>query len=119
MKVLLFIGLILLLSGCEKGGTKTLEERLAKVEERIATLEAQGKSSWILSRRAMTKGFLYGAGTPPPVSAFSSKEACLKAAGSMVDSDAIQTSVEPPEFESPTKLFKFTCLPSGIEVTSK
>ena len=115
MKAIFLIGLILALAGCDKGGTKGLEERLAKAEEKIAILEGQGKPNWILTRRVMTKGYVVGSLPPPPVSAFNSKELCLKAALAMVDSDAVQTSAEPPEFESPTKTFKFTCLPSVMQ----
>jgi hypothetical protein len=119
MKAIFLIGLILALAGCDKGGTKGLEERLAKAEEKIATLEEQGKPNWILTRRVMTKGYFYGPMSPPPVSAFNSKELCLKAASTMVDSDAVQKSVEPPEFESPTKTFNFTCLPSVMQLNTK
>jgi hypothetical protein len=142
MKAIIFIGLLFALAGCDKGGTKALEERLAKAEEKIAildaqgkpsafeerltkvegkivTLESQGKPNWILTRRVMTKGLLYAPMSPPPVSAFSSKELCLKAAITMVDADAVQKSVEPPEFESPTKTFNFTCLPSAMQSNIK
>ena len=119
MKAIIFIGLLFALAGCDKGGTKALEDRLAKAEEKIATLESQGKPNWILTRRVMTKGLLYAPMSPPPVSAFTSKELCLKAAIAMVDADAIQKSVEPPEFESPTKTFNFTCLPSAMQSTIK
>ena len=62
----------------------------------------------------MTKGLLYGPAAPQPISAFSSKQACLDAATAMVDVGAVQISVEPPEFESPTKIFNFTCLPAAL-----
>ena len=119
MKAILCVAIMLVLSGCDKGGTKALEDRLAKAEEKIAVLESQGKPSWILTRRVMTKGYFYGARPPPPVSAFTSKELCLKAATSMVDADAVQISAEPPEFESPTKTFDFTCLPSVMQSNIK
>ena len=142
MKAIIFIGLLFALAGCDKGGTKALEDRLAKAEEKIAvldsqgkpsvleerlakaegkiaTLESQGKPNWILTRRVMTKGLLYAPMSPPPVSAFTSKELCLKAAVAMVDADAVQKSVEPPEFESPTKTFFFTCLPSAMQSNIK
>jgi hypothetical protein len=119
MKAIFLIGLILALAGCDKGGTKGLEERLARAEEKIATLEGQGKPNWILTRRVSTKGQLAGSMSPPPVSAFNSKLFCLTAAASMVDSDAVQISVEPPEFESPTKTFKFTCLPSVMQSNTR
>ena len=119
MKAIVFIGLLFALAGCDRGSTKDLEDRLAKAEEKIATLESQAKPNWILTRRVMTKGFLYAPMSPPPVSAFTSKELCLKAAVAMVDSDAVQKSVDPPEFESPTKTFFFTCLPSATQSNIK
>jgi hypothetical protein len=142
MKVIVFIVLLFALTGCDKDGTRALEgrlakaeeiiavldsqgklsvieERLAKAEEKIATLESQGKPNWIMTRRVMTKGLLYAPMSPPPVSAFTSKELCLKAATRMVDTDAVQKSVEPPEFESPTKTFFFTCLPSSMQSNIK
>lgn len=70
--------------------------------------------NWILSRQVMTKGLLYGPRTPPAVSAFNSKQACLNAAVAMVETDAVQVSVDPPEFESQTKIFNFTCLPAAL-----
>ena len=72
------------------------------------------QENWILSRRVMTKGLLYGPATPAPISAFSSKQACLDAAAAMVESGAVQISVDPPEFESQTKIFNFTCLPAAM-----
>jgi len=115
MKTIVFIGLLFALVGCDKSGTRALEERLAKAEEKIAALESQGKPSWVLTRRVMTKGYFYTRMSPPPVSAFTSKELCLNAAAAMVDADAVQKSLEPPEFESPTKIFDFTCLPSAMQ----
>jgi len=107
------------LAGCDNGGTKAFEDRLAKAEEKITALEAQEKPNWVLTRRVMTKGYLYAPMSPPPVSAFHSKELCLKAALAMVDLDAVQKSEDPPEFESSTKTFNFTCLPSAMQSNTK
>jgi hypothetical protein len=125
MKAIIFLGLMFALAGCDNDVNKALEEklsktneRLAKAEEKIANLEAQGKPNWILEKAVKAKENLSVARFSA-ISAFNSKELCLKAAVSMVDADAVQTSLDSPEFESPTKIFIFRCLPSTMQPNTK
>jgi hypothetical protein len=90
MKNIFLLVFLALLAGCDQGCPATQE-------------------NWILSRRVMTKGLLYGPATPAPISAFSSKQACLDAAAAVVEVGAVQISIDPPEFESQTKIFNFEC----------
>lgn len=129
MKYLIFSSLLLLVA-CDRVDislpeTKRLQERVQVLENRVSVFEAQVSqlgtkketpANWILWKRQWTKGAVYaGPINFRALTAYESKDTCLKAAKSVAPLGATQISFEPPRFEWLDQSAEFSCLPMGVQ----